>query len=323
MTNEPDWRRANRHGPLGDWAAPLGDRARSTAVVVLATRALRRRLGGDPGAASIEVAVDRLDGRLTVATLGVRVGLAELASRLAPVPTDRWPGLVAAHVDRMLDAVVTTSTLRLHRWADVEPRLLLRAVPLRRAGRLAERLGAGIALDLVIDLGDGHRPPWSTGNLLVAPTAHQLEAWAQPGRRILRCAAANTRRRSRVAVVVDIPGGLRVTVLFGDETTSGALVDVGYALRRAASQRLSAGARAAAGSALASALTGQVVVVVETPGGPASSMGRHGVAWLYHNRAPLLRALATDGRAGRFSACDPLPPNVLAVDLGRPPPHRR
>ena len=330
MTTDPQRRPADHPAPFGPWAEPFGDLAEAAAALALAAAAARRRLLLDPRTRSTTVAVDHGAGRLGIVGLGASIGLAELATRLAATAIDRWPPLIADHVDTAIGAIMTASALRLHHWADVESRLVLRAVPTGNAGRHGEPLGGGIALDLAIDLG-GDRPAGrrSPAGRVVAPTPQQVAAWAQPLSRVRRCAAANTRRRNRPAVHVSTVGDLRVTVLAGHGLTSGVLVDVGYFLRQAsrigANRNRATRNRAAPGRSsrsgrigLASALTPQVVLVVEGPADSAFSACRRGAEWLRRCRAPLLDALAAGERSAEVALGDPFPPNTVAVDLGRP-----
>ncbi len=333
MTTDPERRPAGRpgpFGPFGPWAEPFGDPAMVAAALALAAAAARRRLLLDPGTWPTTVAVDRSAGRLNIVGLGASIGLTDLAARLAATTIDRWPPLIADHVDAAIGAISTTSALRLNHWADVEPRLVLRAVPTGSAGRHAEPLGGGIALDLAIDLvGDRSASRQSPAGRLVAPTPQQVAAWAQPLARVRRCAAANTRRRNRPTVHVSTVGDLRITVLAGHGWTSGVLVDVGYFLRQATRNRAKRNRAGPGGSgrsgpiALASALTAHVVLVVEGPTDSALPSCRRSSEWLRRCRAPLLDALAAGDRAAGVLLDDPFPPNMVAVDLDRPRPRRR
>lgn len=191
--------------------------------------------------------------------------------------------------------------LRIGAWSDVEPRIMVRAVPAVRAGPAARPLTPDLRLDVGIDLADG----------IAVPSITHVARWAVDAEQVWRTACSNT-RRSVHPVSQRLPAspggsidGLDVVAVTVGPWTTGILIDIGHFLPWAVPAAPGIGQPATA-AWLAAPNDGLVVVVQATIGpGEASTA-----------RVERLAGSVLDGLFDRRLGIgqDRLPPNRFAVE---------
>jgi hypothetical protein len=177
-------------------------------------------------------------GSTTVTTgTGAVVDLAPAFARLLCVPPAQRPATLAALLRSVADTATDVAQLQLQRWECVAHRIGLRLVaqaasgaeanrdqaapgPGRRA--LTRRLGAGVALQVIVDLGPS----------VLEPPGWLCHQWGQPTGRIMARAVANTLASPVTRLDHPTPVPLagpkaQLTLLSGGAFTTGRVVDLG------------------------------------------------------------------------------------------------
>lgn len=120
--------------------------------------------------------------------------------------------------------------IAINRWSDVAPLLRLRAVATTDQSVPNLALGPGLWLELAVAV--PHPQRGSDTEFIIRPGIRNLRAWDRPLESVWRVAAGNIRASTAPATTSHRHEDLVVRLATGSPWTSGALLDVGYFMRR-------------------------------------------------------------------------------------------